>query len=166
MKKLIAATSVLSLLFLFSGTSFSETKHHGHYSKGMDGHKYMGHGKHGSKWGGWCLLKYKTELGLTEEQQAKIKALKTENQKQAIMRQADIDVAKVELKELIHKSGVDKEAVKAKIKEVYGKKADKRIARYLHKQDVKSVLTPEQKEKLKKIYTMAKSKAPKKSCPL
>jgi len=102
------------------------------------------------------ILSNKTELGLTDEQAAKIKALKLKTKKDIIKRKAEIDLVAVDLRAQKRKDPVDTKAVHALIDKKYELKKEKAkysMAAYV---ELKGILTAEQKSKLKEIYGKCK----------
>ena len=116
-----------------------------------------GHGKKGDLQGklmmkAHFLMKNQEELGLTDEQVEKIKALKITTKKSLIKTKADIDILIVDIKAALWEDTIDKDAVgklidqKYDLKKVQAKTAINALA------DIKSLLTDEQKEKCKEIF--------------
>lgn len=164
MKKSISILSIIAVLSLVASPVFADkSMHGGHSMKGKRHHGYSGHmggSKHGGK---GCharhnVLRHQEEIGLKEEQVSKIKSLKTEKKKRAIRLQADIDVAEIELRELLHIEGVSMESVESKVREIEAKSADIRIDRYRTRIEVMSILTPEQRKQVKKIFRKSMKK--------
>lgn len=123
--------------------------------KGRGGHemgKGMGHGA------GMCseqmmMEKFK-ELGLDDKQKETVKAIKLRMKKDEIKRNSDIDIAKIELQEIVGKDVVDLAAAEAKVKQLHAMKADKAIAHIKAREEVKATLTPEQKKKFSAMHEM------------
>ncbi len=88
------------------------------------------------------------QLGLSQEQIKKLRALKFEFEKANVQRKAALQLAKLELKELKASENPDPKKVEAKIREVQNKKADLEIALFRAKRQAKSILTDEQRAKL------------------
>lgn len=123
--------------------------------KGMMGGKMMGHmgrdghmmtpGPHFDRMYTVAVKK----LGLTADQKKKTDALKSDYQKKAIRSKAELQVAEVELKDLLSADPVSLEKVRQKLNDIAAKKTELRFLWIKTLEDFKKVLTPEQKEKLK-----------------
>jgi len=107
--------------------------------KGMSGMGQMGCGH---------MLGMKKELGLTDDQTAKLKSMKTEQEKRSINDRAAIEILEVELRDLLSEETVDIKAVDAKIDKIGVLKAKMHKDRVHLMVDSKKVLTPEQREKM------------------
>lgn len=106
----------------------------------------------------------KEELGLTEDQVAKLKSIKLELKKEEIQRHAKIELAEIELNELLSAEEVDLTKVKAKIKEIESLRADGRFKEIQARVNAKKVLTPEQLKKWEQHKLKCKM-SPKKEMP-
>lgn len=91
------------------------------------------------------------ELSLSEEQVKKLQSIKIECEKSKIMTRARIGVGGLELQELLDQPVVDRGKVDAKIKEIGEIKTEGEINDIHAMIDAREVLTPEQKEKLRKL---------------
>ncbi|MGB2696300.1 MAG: Spy/CpxP family protein refolding chaperone [Candidatus Zixiibacteriota bacterium] len=89
------------------------------------------------------------ELGLTDEQVASLKSIKMNFMKDEIQREANLKLAKLELKELMATDKLDLAKVEKKIKSIAAMKADAKIACLKSCEKAKGILTPEQMEKCK-----------------
>lgn len=87
-------------------------------------------------------------LDLTDEQKTKVKSLVSDYKKRTVRAKADIKVAEIELRELAYAQPVNLDRIKAKINELYAKKAELKFSRYRSLEDLKKILTPEQLQKL------------------
>lgn len=93
------------------------------------------------------FLGMKDELGLSEEQVAKLSALKSESEKQAIRTKADLEILRIELHDLLSQDKVDVKAVDGKIEKM-GELQTKMHKEHVHtKLDAKNILTSEQLNK-------------------
>ncbi|MFQ6041527.1 MAG: Spy/CpxP family protein refolding chaperone [Candidatus Poribacteria bacterium] len=91
------------------------------------------------------------ELSLSEEQVKQLQNIRVEFEKNEIMSKARIKVAEVELQELLDQPEVERDKVDAKIREIGAMKIEFAINDVHAMLDAREVLTPEQKEKLKKL---------------
>ena len=95
------------------------------------------------------LLMHQKEIGLSEEQVGKIKAIQLELDKTRIRTEADIQIAERELHEMIRDDKADLAAIEAKLKQGAGLEVGLRLAAVKARRDALALLTPEQKEKEK-----------------
>ena len=86
-------------------------------------------------------------------------------EKEAIKRTAEIDVAELELKELLEQEKVDLINVEASTKKVALLRADLRLARIKTIESGKALLTPEQQRKLERLGHDARMGEPGRGMP-
>lgn len=121
------------------------------------------------RWGGWSgegpgpggmrgdrplismALRHRAELGLSAAQVETLERLRSDFQREAIKREADIRVAEVDLGALLARDPVDVAAVEAKVREAERLRADMRIARIRTIEQGRAQLTAEQREKLRAL---------------
>ena len=98
----------------------------------------------------WKIFK---KLGLSRPQMEAIWKVRSGLRKDAIMKKADIEVARVELMNMLHngfrKDHVDMAAVEAKLKQIASLQTELRLARIKAFVAIRSELTPEQCEKVR-----------------
>lgn len=99
------------------------------------------------------LLKNRDELGLSDEQVARIKELKLQYKKAMIAQQAAIDVVAVDIKAKLYADVIDTEAINALIDKKYEVKTGKAKAMVAAVAELKGLLTAKQRETLKTLYT-------------
>lgn len=97
------------------------------------------------------LERMREEVGLSDQQAEELRTLFSQHRKAAIRQRADLQVARVELQELIHAATLDEKAIAAKVKAVSDLQAAALRARVEGQLAVQKVLTPEQREKLKDL---------------
>lgn len=97
------------------------------------------------------MLHWKDQLALTSDQERSLRGLRANFEKEAIKRTAEIDVAELELKELLEQEKVDLINVEASTKKVALLRADLRLARIKTIESGKALLTPEQQRKLERL---------------
>ncbi|WP_447975226.1 Spy/CpxP family protein refolding chaperone [Nitrospira sp. Kam-Ns4a] len=128
--------------------------------KGYGGHGYGTHawaartmGHHGGT-GHFLrhLLKHGQEIGLTDEQVAKLKALQLEMDKTRIKMESDILVAERELAALVEDDKAEIGTIEAKLKQSEALEADLRMAAIKARRDAWALLTPEQREKERAVH--------------
>ncbi len=112
----------------------------------------MHHGSgpmHGPKRTGRFLWKKLLQLGLTDKQMDALKAIRMKEAKEKIRKKADLELTRVDLRELLGRDSVDMIAVEANLKKAESLRTDLRLSRIRAMEDIKAVLTPEQRAKFK-----------------
>ena len=110
------------------------------------------HGKmQGMHQGFGFYVNFAGKLSLTDAQLEQLRSMKFAFEKANIQREAALDIAKLELKQLQAADPVDAKKVEAKIREVYNKKADLKVALFQAKQKAFAVLTDDQKAQVKSM---------------
>lgn len=97
----------------------------------------------------FSLESYKERLGLTEEQAEKFAKVRSDYRKEVIKKRAEIQVAAVELSELLDQKKVDLNQVEKKLRQVEGLKTDLTLYRIKTLFKTKEFLSEDQFEKLK-----------------
>jgi len=92
------------------------------------------------------------EAGLTDAQASQLRKLMQDERKLAIRRRADLQVARLELDELLDAASVDEKAVGARVKALADLQAAALKARVDHRLAVRKVVTAEQLEKMKMLH--------------
>jgi Spy/CpxP family protein refolding chaperone len=136
MKKLVLLLAVV-LLVGMSVSAYAMNKK-GMHGKGMHSEQMMAE-------------KFEA-LGLDEKQKETVKALHLKTKKEMIKKKADVDVAQIELKELLGKDTVDLQAVEAKVKQIEALKTDKMMTHIRTREEVKKILTPDQRKKFATMH--------------
>jgi periplasmic protein CpxP/Spy len=123
---------------------------------GGNNHVMSGHGGHGH--GGVSahmlrhLLKNKQELGLTDEQVAKLRTVALDADRAGIRAESEVLVSGRELRALLWDEKAELSAIEAKVKEHEALEATARIIGIRAKRELISVLTPEQQGKRKALW--------------
>ena len=104
------------------------------------------------------MLSYKEELGLSDEQIKKIKALKLETEKSLIKTDAEIDVIALDIKAEMWMDPLDTNAVNKLVDKKYELKKGKAKSLVAAYAELKGILTEEQKAKMKELYKGSKKK--------
>jgi Spy/CpxP family protein refolding chaperone len=91
------------------------------------------------------------ELGLSEEQYEKIKTLKINAKKDLIIKRAEIDVLKLDIKTKLGEDPIDKKDINKLIDKKYELKKEKAKALVDAYDRFKNILTEEQKKALKTV---------------
>ena len=128
------------LTVLFSTPGWADSREHGH-GKRHDAADFIRH-----------ALMAKEDLGITDQQETRLRAIKIAFKKERITRQAEVDLAKVDLHALLHNDQSTMAQIEAAIKKVYGLKADLRLASIKARREAKAVLTPEQQKKMRSMH--------------
>jgi len=97
----------------------------------------------------FSLESYKERLGLTDEQMEKFAKVRSDYRKEVIKKRAEIQVASVELSELLDQKKVDLGQVEKKLRQVESLKADLTLYRIKTLFKTKEFLSEDQFEKLK-----------------
>lgn len=88
-------------------------------------------------------------LDLADTQKADISAIHDRAAKDLIRKRADIQIAKLELRELLEREPLDLAAVDAKLRQLANMKTDMVVSVLKTKEQIKTILTPEQRKRLK-----------------
>lgn len=137
MKKLLAFFAVVMFLFAWSG-----------FSDAMMRDKGMGMA------GGHPMYEKLKSLGLDEKQMGEVKAVHFRVMKETIKKRADMQVARVELREVLGQDPVDVKAAEAKIRQIEALSGDIKVMHIKAREEVKSKLTPEQRKKFEAMMPM------------
>ncbi|MBI2902189.1 MAG: periplasmic heavy metal sensor [Candidatus Methylomirabilis oxyfera] len=97
------------------------------------------------------MLHWKDQLALTANQERSLREIRANFEKEAIKRTSDIDVAELELKELLEQEKVDLIKAEASTKKIALLRADLRLARIKTIEAGKALLTSEQQRKLERL---------------
>ena len=147
-KALAAASAMVLAMGLSLPPLWADQGHRD--SEGHARHGY-GYGAHGSSTAHYLrhLLKHQKEIGLTEEQVSKLKALSLDLDRARIKAHADIEIAERELAALVQDDKTDLATIEAKLKQSERLEVEARMAAIKAKREAIAVLTPEQREKEK-----------------
>ena len=98
------------------------------------------------------LLQHQKEIGLTEEQVKKLKAIELDFDRARIKSEAEIHVAERELLALVEDEKTDLSMIEAKVKQSEMLGVGLRMLAFKARHDALGVLTPEQREKGKAAH--------------
>ena len=98
------------------------------------------------------IIRNGDELGLSDDQKAKIKALKLSAKKHLISKKADIEIIGLDIKALMWEDTINTEEINKLIDKKYELKKEKAKALIGAYAALKGTLTKEQMEKLKELY--------------
>jgi Spy/CpxP family protein refolding chaperone len=98
------------------------------------------------------ILDNETEIGLSDEQVAKVKDLTAKTQKMVIAKGAEIDTVAVDIKTALHQDTIDAAALKALVAKKYDLKKEKAMAAIDAYVGLKNILTKDQMDKMKQVW--------------
>jgi protein CpxP len=156
-KILVGTVAILSLVGWNVQPGMADPDHG--YSHGYGGEhgcceemmEHMGHHAHAADHLRH-LLRHEKEIGLTEEQIKKLKAIELDYDRARIKTDADIHVAERELLALVEDEKTDLAALEAKVKQSEMLEVGLRMAAFKARRDALAVLTPEQRQKAKAAH--------------
>ena len=93
-------------------------------------------------------------LGLDEKQREAVREIKSRVMKDTIRKKADLEVARIDLKDLLHKDQVDMKAAETTLKKIASLQTDMRLSHIKALEEIKIKLTPEQRIKFKETLEM------------
>ena len=96
-------------------------------------------------------LEFREELNLSEQQMSDLESILSSLRKDEIRREADLQIAEVELDEFLRAEKVDLSKVKSKLEEIGKLQANLKFLHIKAKEDGKKVLTEEQLNKFRKL---------------
>ncbi len=99
-------------------------------------------------------------LPLDENQKARIEKIKNALMKENAKRSADIRIAIIDMKELLDKEQVDMKSVESKLKQIGSLISDLQLSHIKAMEDVKKILTPEQKKKFRAMLVTEFQRGP------
>ena len=97
------------------------------------------------------MWKHLMGLGLDDKQMASLKALRGKTMKEMVKKRADMQIAGIELKDLLDKDPVDLKAVEVLLKKKESLKTEMFLAHIRAREEMKSLLTPDQRKRLKEM---------------
>ena len=116
----------------------------GHPEHGRAMHDFVGRSLH-------RLLRHGKDLGLSQEQRVKIKAIATDYTKTRIREEADLKLAEVDVRTLVHDEKADIAAIETAMKKSESVHSTLRLEGVKALRAAAAVLTPEQREKWRAI---------------
>ena len=121
-----------------------------HMGMGMRG-RGMGMRGMGAGMGVQMLLRNADDLGLTDDQVARLEKMRTDHQMERVDREAALEKAQIKMRNLMFDEDASESAVLAGIDDVSRLEADIKKMHYSHFNAVRNVLTDDQKTKLKEL---------------
>ncbi len=130
---------------LLAGTAWSQ-------GFGRDGERGSGwRGRHGD---GMQMLDnpaLQEQLGLTEEQTERLRALRSDAAKSGIRTRAELRIKRLELRELLQAEEPDRARIEKKVRELSDARYAAQMQRIDQRLAFRSVLTPDQREKMRSL---------------
>jgi Spy/CpxP family protein refolding chaperone len=154
MKRILIGPVVVFLIMVFAARfSFAETHGQGGWGRSecMPIMSSMGHDCRGMMRREHHLWRSLMSLGLDENQRDSIKEIKIRVMKDTIRKKADLEVARIDLNEILHKDQVDMNAADKTLKKIASLQTDIRLSHIKAMEEIKSKLTPEQRKKFKEM---------------
>ena len=118
----------------------------------------MGHGKHIGvclkamfKIMPWKIIMHSEELGLSDDQVEAFRKKHSEARKQMIHIFGQIKANMIDVEDAVMREDIDMPTAEAKIREIGKLKGDKMMAMIQAMQDMREILTPEQRRKIKEM---------------
>ncbi len=99
----------------------------------------------------WKVMMHAEELGISEEQVQKLRTRHIEAKKQMIRLGSQVKIAMIDVKDAVMREDMDLGAATAAIQEVAKLKAEKFTAMVQAIHDMREILTPEQRKKVKEM---------------
>jgi periplasmic protein CpxP/Spy len=154
---MFGAVAILGMLGWSVQASLADPEHeYSHASSRGHGccEEMMGHSGHDAHSADHLrhLLKHQKEIGLTEEQVKKLKAIELDYDRARIKAEADIRIAERELQALVEDEKTDLSALEAKVKQSEMQEVGLRMSAFKARRDALAILTPEQHEKAKAAH--------------
>jgi|GEM_PF-3155990 len=96
------------------------------------------------------------QIDLTESQKTAIHQIRISLKKDVIMKRADLKIAKLELREQLHKEPVDMSTVESQVKKLEGLKTAMILNAIKAREEIRSTLTPEQRKRLAELLQLSR----------
>lgn len=153
----ISGMSLLAMLGLGVQPSLADPEQgysHAKYSEHGCCEKMMGHMGHDAHSADHLrhLLKHQKEIGLTEEQVKKLKAIELDFDRGRIKTDAEIDISERELRALVEDEKTGLSAIEAKVTQSKMLEVKLRMLAFKARHDAIEILTPDQREKGKAAH--------------
>ncbi|MCA9472544.1 MAG: Spy/CpxP family protein refolding chaperone [Nitrospirales bacterium] len=103
------------------------------------------------------VLKFKDGMAITDEQAAKLRSVETEFKKEKIKMKAEVELANLDLHELLKNEESSLSDIEAKLKNVHNLEADLLMASIKAKREARAVLTDEQRSRMKAVHDRIKA---------
>jgi Spy/CpxP family protein refolding chaperone len=97
------------------------------------------------------VMRMLMHLNLDEKQKSAVHEIIGKTARDSIKKRSDLLLARMDLEDIIHKDPIDINAAESKLKQIEAMKTDAFVAHLKAFEEIKSLLTPEQKKKLKEM---------------
>jgi Spy/CpxP family protein refolding chaperone len=97
------------------------------------------------------LLRFKDEIGLTQNQVDRIEKMQEQFEEYAIKQKAELKIKEMKIHSYLKKDKIDRKRMEKMIREVTNMKTDMQIAHMNYLLDLKELLTPEQLQKIERF---------------
>ena len=157
MKRLAIVLALVSLFMAMNLAYAQDPPMGGGMMGGGMGGGMMGGGMGGGMMGGDMmgaehpLWKSLHELGLDEKQKEAAKRITRKTMKEVIKKRADMQIARLELRDALDEVSVVMKAVESKLKTIESLETDIHLSHIKAIEEIKSILTPDQRKKLKEM---------------
>ena len=121
-------------------------------AEGMPMMSSMRHEGRGMMRGEHHLWRSLMSVGLDEKQMEAVREIKSRVMKDTIRKRADLAVARIDLRDLLHKDQVDMSAAEATLKKMASLQTDIRLSHIKALEEIKTKLTPEQRKKFNEMH--------------
>jgi Spy/CpxP family protein refolding chaperone len=146
---------VLAVVLVFSAVGFAYAQDPGMMGEGsgmeqgMMGGGMMGGGMMGGEH--HLLWKNLMSLGLDEKQKEAVKDIRNKTMRETIKKRADMQIARLDLKDLLDKEHVDMKAVESKLKTIESLETDILFSHIKAFEEIRATLTPDQRKKFREM---------------
>jgi Spy/CpxP family protein refolding chaperone len=134
--------------------SRGDSKGSGEYNRGW-GHRHGGFGRRGLRRSGFARLlndpSVRQQAGITDEQAATIRKQEADFRKTAIRDRADLEVQRIDLKQLLAADKPDRAAINAKLQEISTAQLSLQKSAIDYHLTMREAITPTQREKLRQL---------------
>jgi Spy/CpxP family protein refolding chaperone len=124
-------------------------------NEGRWGHRHGGFGRRGHRHSGFARLlndpSMRQQVGITDEQAATIRKQEADFRKTAIRDRADLEVQRIDLKQLLAADKPDRAAINAKLQEISAAQMSLQKSAIDYRLTVRDAITPAQREKLRQL---------------
>ena len=98
-----------------------------------------------------ALIDSRDKLELTDEQVTALKSIESSLKKKAIRQKADLQVAEIELGEILNEAGVKISSVESKLKQIEALRTEIRLGQIKAQLNVRDILSDEQRKEWKSV---------------
>jgi Spy/CpxP family protein refolding chaperone len=106
------------------------------------------------------MLRHRQQLGLTAEQVTRLREMRSGFEKETIRAHADLRILDIELDDLLDAEQVDMAKVEAAVRKEEALRTNLRLSRIKTIEQGKALLTPEQRERLRRMVEVAPGGGP------